>query len=131
MKKYYIVVAKCGHVGKGKYVEIEFPTVAETKSSAAQNVLKASKVKKQLKNAISNVYEVSEEEYLEAKDRFASNEYIHSHYKNEINRESLEIKIMEFGSKIKSSFNSRTERVTYYLNKIKLKSEVYEYDYNC
>ena len=28
--KYYIVTAACGHVGRGRYVPIDFPVVAET-----------------------------------------------------------------------------------------------------
>ena len=130
MKKYYIVIAKCGHVGKGKYVEIKFPTIAMNMSDAAQQVLKAGKVKKHLKNAITDVYEVSKDEYLIYREEFNNNTYIHSHYKNEVSLESLDIKFLDFKEKYKSSFNSRTERVKYYLNKIKNKSEVLNYEFN-
>ena len=130
MRKYYIVIAKCGHVGKGKYVEINFPTIASNMSDAAQQVLKAGKVKKHLKNAITDVYEVSKDEYLSCKDKFKNNEYIHSHCKSEISIESLDIQVLDFKEKFKSSFTSRTERVKYYLNKIKNKSEVLDYEFN-
>ena len=44
---YYKVLAKCGHVGKGKYTEVAFPIYSESASEAAQYVLKLPKVKKQ------------------------------------------------------------------------------------
>ena len=130
MKKYFIVIAKCGHVGKGKYIEVEFPTISSSKTNAAKSVLQAGKVKKQLKNAISAVYEVNEDEYLEVKERFENDSYIHSHYKKEVSLDSYDIQSLEFKNKIKTSFNDRTERVKYYLNKLRLKSEVYDYDFN-
>ncbi len=60
--KYYVVIAKCGHVGNGKYIDVEFPVIAENGSLAAKKILKRSKVKKQLKNAITGVFEVVKEE---------------------------------------------------------------------
>jgi len=130
VKKYFIVTAKCGHVGKGKYIEVEFPTISTSKMEAAQAVLKAGKVKKHLKNAISSVCEINEDEYLEVKESFDNNKYIHSHYKKEVSLERYEIKTLDFKIKSKTSFNDRTERVKYYFNKLKLKSEVYDYDSN-
>lgn len=130
VKKYFIVIAKCGHVGKGKYIEVEFPTISSSKVAAAKSVLQAGKVKKQLKNAISAVYEVDKEEYLEVKDRFENDLYIHSHYKKEVSLDTYDIQSLEFNNKVKTSFNNRTERVKYYLNKLRLKSEVYDYDFN-
>lgn len=130
MKKYYIVIAKCGHVGKGKYVEVEFPVMAESKSEASKRILKAPKVKKQLKNAITCVFEVLEEEYYIAKIRYDNNEYVHSHYKREYNYDCLQIKELELGKKFSSSFNSRAERIKYYFSKLNFKREVYDYDFN-
>lgn len=43
---YYFVIAKCGHVGKGKYIDVIFPIMAETKKEASQMVLLKPKVKK-------------------------------------------------------------------------------------
>ena len=36
MKKFYIVTAKCGHVGKSKYILINFPVIAEDGREAAK-----------------------------------------------------------------------------------------------
>lgn len=46
IKNFYLVTAKCGHVGKGKYYEVDFPVYANDRCEAAQYVLKRSKVKK-------------------------------------------------------------------------------------
>ncbi len=81
---YYLVIAKCGQVGKGRYVEVEFPIYAEDKKSAAQMVLKRAKVKKQFKNAITNVYEISYDEHLAKTNEFNDNTFVRAHTKREI-----------------------------------------------
>ena len=57
-KKYYIVKAKCGHVGRDKYIPIDFPIMAKNKKEAAAIVRKKSRVKKNHKDAILSVIEV-------------------------------------------------------------------------
>ena len=75
---YYFVIAKCGHVGKGKYIDVIFPIMAETKKEASQMVLLKPKVKKQLSNAISSIFEVSKEEFDKQININKEDIYIHS-----------------------------------------------------
>ena len=56
--KYYIVKAKCGHVGRDKYMPIDFPIMAESKTEAAAIIRKKARVKKNHKDAILSVEEV-------------------------------------------------------------------------
>lgn len=117
MKK-FVVIAKCGHVGRGRYIEREFPVIAESASAAAQMILCAPKVKKQLKNAITSVHEISETEYVDIKKEWDADAYIHSHYKAElpISLEEETIRL-DFGGRRASSFESRGERLSYRLRK--------------
>lgn len=122
---YYLVIAKCGHVGKGRYVEVEFPVYAEDKKSAAQMVLKRGKVKKQLKNAITNVYEISYDEYLAKTNEFNDNTFVRAHTKREITDyiESAE-HLISLKRHYKKSFNSREERIMFLFKKNKIMEDL-------
>ena len=63
MKKMYEVNAKCGHVGRGKYVNISFPVVASDGKSASKIVRFMGRVKHDWKDAINYVREITAEEY--------------------------------------------------------------------
>lgn len=123
---YYFVIAKCGHVGKGKYIDVIFPIMAETKKEASQMVLLKPKVKKQLSNAISSVFEVSKEEFDEQMNINKDDIYIHSHCKQEIKEilSSDKIQILPKKKQYKNSFefNSKIDKVNYYNKKEKMKN---------
>lgn len=123
---YYFVIAKCGHVGKGKYIDVVFPIMAETKKEASQMVLLKPKVKKQLSNAISSVFEVSKEEFDKQININKEDIYIHSHCKQEIKEilNSDKIQILPKKKQYKNSFefNSKIDKVIYYYKKEKIKN---------
>ena len=60
---YYIVTAKCGHVGKDYYIPIDFPVRAESKTEAAKIVRSFPRVKHHHKDAILGCREASIKEY--------------------------------------------------------------------
>ena len=62
--KYYEVIAKCGHVGKGKCVLITFACAAENGKEAAAKVRAYARVKHHHKDAIRNVRKILFEEYI-------------------------------------------------------------------
>ena len=62
--KYYIVKAKCGHVGRNNYIEIEYPVVAHNGKEAALKVRYFPRVKHDRKDAIISVKEISYDDYL-------------------------------------------------------------------
>ena len=129
--KYYVVIAKCGHVGNGKYIDIEFPVVAENGSLAAKKILNRSKVKKHLKNAITNVKEVMKDEYLYYVNQNSKDEYLHSHCSKEFDITNYEVKNLESREKSKKiEFNSRKERIEYIFRRNNLRySFYYEMEY--
>lgn len=63
--KYFKVIAKCGHVGKGNYVPVAFAVKAESRSSASQKVMGYHRVKKQLSDAIICCDEIDKKSYKE------------------------------------------------------------------
>ncbi len=67
-KNYYEVIAKCGHVGKMKYVPIKFSVIAETAEEAASLVRYFPRVKHNLKSAILSVTKIDRKRFLEIKE---------------------------------------------------------------
>lgn len=121
-KKYYLVLAKCGHVGRGNYMEVTFSILAESAHDAAQIVLKRPKVKKHLKNAITNVVEVEYDVYRKQLDVFNNNGYVKSHTKKEVLEFMKDVLPLESNHRhYKTSFVSRMERVNYLLKKNRIK----------
>ena len=63
-KNYYIVEAKCGHVGQNYYVPVKFAVRANSKSEAANITRWIPRVKHHLKDAIINVEEVDKQIFI-------------------------------------------------------------------
>lgn len=61
--RYFKVIAKCGHVGKGHYIPKEFYVMANDKKEAAARVRWFPRVKHHWKNAIEEVCEIQKNEY--------------------------------------------------------------------
>lgn len=76
-KKYFAVDAKCGHVGKNKYVIKTFPVYASNRRDAAKLVRNFPRVKHHHKDAILNVSTISLDKYLEIKSRNDLDPYFH------------------------------------------------------
>ncbi len=121
--KYFLVKAKCGHVGRGKYIEVDFPICAETMHDASQSCLQRPKVKRHLKNAISSVREVSFDDYQEERQAFNVNSYVRAHTKKETRVWLDEVQSLDYRDKRKNSFADRNERINYLMKKKKLKEE--------
>lgn len=75
-KKYFKVIAKCGHVGRNKYVPISFAVVAQDKSEASQKALTFPRVKKHLKDAIISCEEIEKRTFKEIIKSNSKNEYM-------------------------------------------------------
>lgn len=76
LKLYYKVVAKCGHVGRGRYIPIPFYVKANSASEAASYVKVMPRVKS-LKNNIISVDEITFDEYKEGRKENSKNPYFH------------------------------------------------------
>ena len=63
--KYYVVSAKCGHVGRYNYIIKKFYVKAECGEDAAKIVRDKPRVKHTRKDAIQSVDELTEEQYLQ------------------------------------------------------------------
>ena len=63
--RYYMVTAKCGHVGRDRYIPIDFPVRADSAREAAAAARLLPRVKHHHKDAILSVVEISCGDYYE------------------------------------------------------------------
>ena len=75
--RYYKVIAKCGHVGKGKCVLVSFACAAENGKEAAAKVRAYARVKHHHKDAIRNVREIKFEAYIKLRAENDADPYLH------------------------------------------------------
>ncbi len=71
----YEVCAKCGHVGRNRYVEKTFAVKAENGKEAASIVRKFPRVKHDYKDAIKYVIKINEERFFEIKENNSLDPY--------------------------------------------------------
>lgn len=117
--KYYIVTAKCGHVGKGCYIPIDFPVRAESKTKAAKIVRNFPRVKHHHKDAILDCCEVSFEEYSAIREKNKTDIYLYCHSSSEQRRLcNLEDRVVK-ETKSETQFN-RNDKIVYILKKQKI-----------
>ena len=76
-KKYFEVVAKCGHVGRCSCVMIHFAVVAADGKRAAAKAKSYKRVKRDHKDCIQSVSEISFEEFMALRAKNDSNAYLH------------------------------------------------------
>ena len=76
MKRYFKVNAKCGHVGKGNYINFDFAVVAASAKEAAAKTRFFGRVKHHYKDAINSVEEISYDEFNELVEKIANDPYI-------------------------------------------------------
>ena len=76
MKKYFKVNAKCGHVGRRKFINIDFAVVASNAKEAAAKTRRFGRVKHHYKDAINLVCEVSFEEFVELQEKYFNDPYV-------------------------------------------------------
>ena len=72
---YYKVIAKCGHVGKGRYIVKDIYVMADDGKEAALKGRWFPRVKHHWKNAIEAVYKITEEEYYLGKTKTKQDKY--------------------------------------------------------
>lgn len=73
----YEVVCKCGHVGRGQYIEISFPVTADSKKDAAAIGRNIPRVKHHHKDAVLKVIEISNKEYFDLIEKNKNDPYLH------------------------------------------------------
>ena len=122
-KKYYEVIAKCGHVGRKNYIPVKFAVVAESGKEAAKKVRQFPRVKHDHKDAILNVRCITLEEFLEIKERNNNDSYLKCHSKQEQNLiVNLSERMVDDLHNVKQVFDkqARLDRVAYKIKKTKI-----------
>lgn len=125
-EKYFMVIAKCGHVGRKKYIPVKFTVVAESGKEAAKKVRQFPRVKHNHKDAILDVRCIKLEEFLEIKEINENDPYLKCHSKQEQNLiVNLAEKMVADLHNVKQAFDKqdRKDRVAYKLKKFKILEE--------
>ena len=76
MKRYFKVNAKCGHVGRRKFINIDFAVVALNAKEAAAKTRMFGRVKHHYKDAINSVEEISLDEFVTLTEVLKNDPYI-------------------------------------------------------
>ena len=76
---YYKVIAKCGHVGRNKYIFKNLFIKATSRKEAATKARNYPRVKHHHKDAIRDVIEITFEEYCNGKKCNKEDKYFHVH----------------------------------------------------
>ncbi len=84
--QFYLVTAKCGHVGKTSYMPITFPVKAENGKEAAKKVRAYPRVKRNHWDAILGCKKVDEQTYLAQIEINNNDPYLHATSKQEQKR---------------------------------------------
>ena len=124
--KYYMVIAKCGHVGRKNYIPIKFAVVAESGKEAAKKVRQFPRVKHNHKDAILDVRCITLEEFLEIKEINDNDSYLKCHSRQEQNLiVNLAERMVADLHNVKQAFDkqARKDRVAYKSRKFKILEE--------
>lgn len=105
MKKYFEVVAKCGHVGRNQYYEGHFFVISTDAHHAAQHVKTFSRVKKDHGDVILDVIPIDRQRFLEGQEEQNNNVYFHCKNRKEQN---------QYWDLIKNNVYEETERQCQY-----------------
>ncbi len=126
--KYYIVTAKCGHVGRDYYIPIDFPIRAESRTEAAKIARNMPRVKHHHKDAILGCREVLFEEYKVVCEKNKTDAYLlcHSSSEQKLLCDIEERKIREIKHEPQSN---RDDKIHYLLKKRKIAERDYLYQY--
>ena len=125
-EKYYMVIAKCGHVGRKNYIPIKFAVVAESGKEAAKKVRQFPRVKHDHKDAILDVRCITLEEFLEIKEINDNDPYLKCHSRQEQNLIiNLAERMVTDLHNVEQAFDkqARKDRVAYKLRKFKILEE--------
>ena len=106
--KYYLVTAKCGHVGRNFYIPVTFAVKATSGKEAAANVRQFPRVKHDHKDAIIEVFEVSSEQY--ERQLLANNWDPYLHIDNRRDHRALEFLFADRLMPEQTSQNPRREK---------------------
>ncbi len=130
-KKYFKVVAKCGHVGKKKYVPIQFAVKAFDGKEAAKKARNFKRVKHHHKDAILQCKEVDYEEFLAIYNANEDDPYLKCQNKQDQRRIDIYARIQEEPqSESFADKEKRKKKIAYKEKKYKILERLWRKDYH-
>lgn len=82
-KQYYMVICKCGHVGRNYYIPITFAVIADSGKEAAKKAREFPRVKHQHKDAIIEVKKIDHARFMEINQENKNDPYLKCTSKNQ------------------------------------------------
>ena len=128
--RYFKVVTKCGHVGRYNCIWINFAIVAESKQQAADKVREEGRVKRNHKDFIKEIQEISFEKFMELKAQNDADPYLHCKNIQEQNRIvgfEERISVDEYNLAKLEKPTSKRDSVKFRKSKAKAKEKSYTY----
>ena len=81
--KYYSITVRCGHVGRYKYLPIEFAIAATNCNEAINKAINIPRVKTHSNKDVLSYSEISYSEYLKIRNTNKDNDYLHASRKSD------------------------------------------------
>jgi hypothetical protein len=128
--RYFKVVTKCGHVGRYNCIWINFAIVAESKQQVADKVREEGRVKRDHKDFIKEIKEISFEEFMELKAQNDADPYLHCkniQEQNQIVGFEERIDVDEYNLAKFEKKTSKRDSVKFRKSKAKAKERSYTY----
>ena len=124
-QRFFIVATKCGHVGRNKFVMVDFAIKAETAKEAASVAKKLPRVKKHWRDVISKVREVSQDGFYEqilenSKDNYLKSKCIQDQ-RTMCNDIKERVQCREFTEDEIDLWQQRGRRIQFQMKKRKIK----------
>ena len=128
---YYIVTAKLGHVGRGKYTVKDIPIKAHSKKEAAYEGRFTPRVKHDWKYAIESVTKVSKEDYEIALDKYNNDPFFKCKNIQEQREYCGEIEIFQIQvpKYLQVNHEERRAKIEYKIKKREEKFKIRDIDY--
>jgi hypothetical protein len=116
-------VCKCGHVGRGKYIRVPFPIIAESRKEAAKIARDMPRVKHDHKDAILNVIKIDEERYFELRETNNRDPYLHCTCIQDQNAINLDDRLMDEDRSNHYTSRKEENKKSFYCNKQKIRNQ--------
>lgn len=120
MNRYYLVTAKCGHVGRNSCILIDFPVIAKNRKEAARIIKTGPRVKKDHPDCIRDVKEVEAEEYYDCIEDNKKDPYLcckSKHQQKEHKEIYLRVEPDEYNLKRKEKRTTKNNSLSYRIAK--------------
>jgi hypothetical protein len=122
VQRWFLVTAKCGHVGRERYLPVTFAVIAQNARQAAAKARQYPRVKRHHKDAILRVEEIDKQTYLAAIEQNNNDPYLRCRSRREQSPYEKQIQTRTLPETASMPVRKEQEGKTLYLGKTPLRS---------